>query len=111
MLEGGDVLNPVYIYRFIRSLLVIGGIILGGIALFYLSKYTYPFIIAMIIAFLMNPLVTFLKRKAGYQEDWLCSFPFYSFFFYLQDSLPCWLLKLFQVPITLLVSYLNILKL
>ncbi|MEY9868666.1 sporulation integral membrane protein YtvI [Peribacillus sp. B2I2] len=56
-------MNPVYMYRFIRSLLVAGGIILGGIALFYLSKYTYPFIIAMIIAFLMNPLVTFFEKK------------------------------------------------
>ena len=57
-------MNPVFIYRFIRFLSVIGSIILGGIALFYLSKYTYPFIIAMIIAFLMNPLVTFLEKKA-----------------------------------------------
>ncbi len=63
-LEGGNVLNPVYIYRFIRFISVIGIIILGGIALFYLSKYTYPFIIAMIIAFLMNPLVTFFEKKA-----------------------------------------------
>ncbi|MGE7120116.1 sporulation integral membrane protein YtvI [Peribacillus sp. NPDC046944] len=57
-------MNPVYIYRFIRFISVIGIIILGGIALFYLSKYTYPFIIAMIIAFLMNPLVTFFEKKA-----------------------------------------------
>lgn len=57
-------MNPVFIYRFIRFLSVIGGIVLGGIALFYLSKYTYPFIIAMIIAFLMNPLVTFFEKKA-----------------------------------------------
>ena len=57
-------MNPVFIYRSLRFLSVIGSIILGGIALFYLSKYTYPFIIAMIIAFLMNPLVTFLEKKA-----------------------------------------------
>ncbi|MFJ7744350.1 sporulation integral membrane protein YtvI [Peribacillus sp. NPDC097295] len=57
-------MNPVFIYRFIRFLSVIGSILLGGMALFYLSKYTYPFIIAMIIAFLMNPLVTFLEKKA-----------------------------------------------
>ncbi|MGE7600908.1 sporulation integral membrane protein YtvI [Peribacillus sp. NPDC097675] len=57
-------MNPVFIYRFIRFLSVIGSIILGGMAIFYLSKYTYPFIIAMIIAFLMNPLVTFLEKKA-----------------------------------------------
>ncbi|MFJ7637534.1 sporulation integral membrane protein YtvI [Peribacillus sp. NPDC097225] len=57
-------MNPVYIYRFIRFISVIGIIILGGISLFYLSKYTYPFIIAMIIAFLMNPLVTFFEKKA-----------------------------------------------
>ncbi len=63
MIEGGYDLNPVYVYRFIRFLLVIGGVIFGGIALFYLSKYTYPFIIAMVIAFLMNPLVTFFEKK------------------------------------------------
>lgn len=84
MIEGGYVLNPVYIYRFIRSLLVVGGIILGGIALFYLSKYTYPFIIAMIIAFLMNPWSLFSKRKEDCQGDWLYSFPFCSFSFYLR---------------------------
>ena len=60
---GGEALNHVYLYRFIRFVIIIGGIFLGIIALFYLSKYTYPFIIAMIIAFLMNPLVAFFEKK------------------------------------------------
>ena len=37
---------------------------IGGFVLFYLSKYTYPFIIAMIFAFFMNPLVNFFEQKA-----------------------------------------------
>ena len=95
-------MNPVYMYRFIRSLLVIGGIILGGIALFYLSKYTYPFIIAMIIAFLMNPLVTFFEKKGRLATGIGCiRFPFTHFPFicgtyhltghrdHFRDQLPC----------------------
>jgi sporulation integral membrane protein YtvI len=56
-------LNPVFLNRFLRFLIVAGIIALGGIVLFYISRYTYPFIIAMIIAFFMNPLVDFLEMK------------------------------------------------
>ncbi|WP_419881902.1 sporulation integral membrane protein YtvI [Peribacillus sp. B-H-3] len=56
-------MNPVFLNRFLRFLIVAGIIALGGIVLFYISRYTYPFIIAMIIAFFMNPLVDFLEMK------------------------------------------------
>ncbi|HAQ07899.1 MAG TPA: sporulation integral membrane protein YtvI [Bacillus bacterium] len=57
-------MNPVFLYRTIRFFLVIGSIIVGAIALFYVSKVTYPFIIGFLIAFLMNPLVNFFETKA-----------------------------------------------
>ena len=61
---GGVDVNLLYIYRFVRFLIVIGVIFLSGATLFYISTFTYPFIIAMILAFLMNPLVSFLEQKA-----------------------------------------------
>ncbi|RFU65978.1 sporulation integral membrane protein YtvI [Peribacillus glennii] len=56
-------MNPFIVNRFLRFLLVICIIIAGILSLFYLSKYTYPFIIAVFIAFFMNPLVDFLETK------------------------------------------------
>lgn len=57
-------MNPVFLYRTLRFFLVIGSIVVGAIALFYVSKVTYPFIIGFLIAFLMNPLVNFFETKA-----------------------------------------------
>lgn len=57
-------MNPIIVNRFLRFLFVTGILILSAASLFYLSKYTYPFIIAVFIAFFMNPLVNFLERKA-----------------------------------------------
>lgn len=42
---------------------MVAAIALGFIALYYVSTVTYPFIIALIIAFLINPLVNFLEKK------------------------------------------------
>ncbi|MBM7653131.1 sporulation integral membrane protein YtvI [Neobacillus cucumis] len=53
-----------YIYRTIRFLLVVGGVFLALYLFYFLSKVTYPFLIGLIIAFLINPLVDFLERKA-----------------------------------------------
>lgn len=50
--------------RILRSIFVLAILIVSLVALYYLSKYTYPFIIAIIIAFFMNPLVNFLEKKA-----------------------------------------------
>ena len=36
---------------------------MGGASLLYIATFTYPFIIAMILAFFMNPLVNFLEQK------------------------------------------------
>lgn len=43
---------------------MIGSIIAGVLALFYVSKVTYPFIIGLVIAFMMNPLVNLFEQKA-----------------------------------------------
>lgn len=57
-------MNRTYINRTLRFLFV-AGIIVAAIFLFYhLSKVTYPFLIAIVIAFLINPLVNLFERKA-----------------------------------------------
>lgn len=62
--EWRDRMNPTYIYRTVRLLLVVGAVIFGGLAFYYLSTITYPFLIGLIIAFMMNPLVNFFQEKA-----------------------------------------------
>jgi len=57
-------LNPKYINRTIRFLLVIGVIVLALFSIYFLSSVTYPFLIGLIIAFMINPLVNFLEKKA-----------------------------------------------
>lgn len=47
-----------------RFLLVIGIVVLAFLAFFYLSKVTYPFLIGLIIAFLINPVVNLFEKKA-----------------------------------------------
>ncbi|MBA4537104.1 sporulation integral membrane protein YtvI [Bacillus aquiflavi] len=56
-------MNPTYIHRSIRFLIVIGIVALSLVAIYLLSKYTYPFIIGLIIAFMMNPVVNFFEKK------------------------------------------------
>lgn len=57
-------MNPVYIYRTVRFLLVIGIILVAAFSFFYLSKVTYPFLIGLILAFMINPLVNFFEKKS-----------------------------------------------
>ena len=57
-------MNSVYIARTLRFLLVIGVIIGGALAFYFLSKVTYPFLIGLILAFLINPLVNFFEKKS-----------------------------------------------
>ncbi|QHE53230.1 sporulation integral membrane protein YtvI [Pontibacillus sp. HMF3514] len=52
------------LWRVARFLLVAFIIITGCITVYYTAQYTYPFIIAIGIAFLMNPLVNLLENKA-----------------------------------------------
>jgi sporulation integral membrane protein YtvI len=56
-------LNRIYLNRTLRFFLVIGIIVLSVLAFFYLYKVTYPFLIGLGIAFLINPLVNLLERK------------------------------------------------
>ncbi|PLS16967.1 sporulation integral membrane protein YtvI [Bacillus sp. M6-12] len=56
-------MNPIHVQRLLRLLFVVCIILLASAALFYVSRYTYPFIIAIVIAFLINPLVNFIERK------------------------------------------------
>jgi sporulation integral membrane protein YtvI len=57
------ILNRTYINRALRFLFVIGIIIFSIFAFVYLSKITYPFLIGLLIAFLINPLVNFFEKK------------------------------------------------
>jgi sporulation integral membrane protein YtvI len=52
-----------YVYSLLRLLLIIGLIFLGVITIYYLSTLTYPFIIAVFIALLINPFVNILEKK------------------------------------------------
>lgn len=56
-------MNLVYLHRTLRFIFVIGGIAAGALALFFVSKVTYPFIIGFLIAFMMNPLVNFFQTR------------------------------------------------
>jgi sporulation integral membrane protein YtvI len=47
----------------LRFLLVVAIVVLAAISFYYLSKVTYPFLIALVIAFLINPLVNALQKK------------------------------------------------
>jgi sporulation integral membrane protein YtvI len=62
-MKGGMLLNKKYINQTIRFILVIGIVIVASISLYYLSKVTYPFLIGLIIAFLMNPVVEIFEKK------------------------------------------------
>ena len=57
-------MNSIYVNRTLRFLFVAGTVIISLIGIFYLSKILYPFLIGLVIAFLINPLVTFFQRKA-----------------------------------------------
>ncbi len=59
-----SILNGISVNRTLRFLFVAGSIILLLLGTFYLSKILYPFLIGLALAFLINPFVTFLQRKA-----------------------------------------------
>ncbi|PLR77784.1 sporulation integral membrane protein YtvI [Bacillus sp. V3-13] len=56
-------MNPLYIQRTLRFIFVIAIIVLSVIAVYHVSKVTYPFLIAILIALFINPLVGFLEKK------------------------------------------------
>ncbi|WP_231563544.1 AI-2E family transporter [Anoxybacillus sp. KU2-6(11)] len=53
-----------YVYRSLRFLFVIFIIVVGLASLYYVSTLTYPFLIALAIAFFINPVVDVLEKKA-----------------------------------------------
>lgn len=64
--QGGHFLNPIYIQRTVRFFCVIGIIFIALLSIFYLSKVTYPFLIGLVIAFLLNPFVDYLEVRAKF---------------------------------------------
>ncbi|WP_017727681.1 sporulation integral membrane protein YtvI [Halalkalibacterium ligniniphilum] len=50
----------------IRVLIVAAIIAIGWLCLFYFFKLTYPFLIAFVLAFFINPVVNFLDEKAKF---------------------------------------------
>ncbi|MDQ0270092.1 sporulation integral membrane protein YtvI [Cytobacillus purgationiresistens] len=56
-------MNAIYLQRTLRFLLVIGLVVLFFVCFFFVAKLTYPFLIALGIAFLINPLINFFHHK------------------------------------------------
>ncbi|TLS39140.1 sporulation integral membrane protein YtvI [Pseudalkalibacillus caeni] len=56
-------MNLQYVYSAIRFFIVVGAIAVGFFALYYIWHLAYPFLIALLLAFLINPLVDLLQRK------------------------------------------------
>ena len=57
-------MNITYTHRLIRACYVICFVVVITVALAYIAKITYPFLIAFGLAYLINPLVNLLQRKA-----------------------------------------------
>lgn len=58
-----DYLNFTYLNRAMRMFFVIATLFISIVAIYQVSKITYPFIIGLLIAFLLNPFVNFLEVK------------------------------------------------
>lgn len=56
-------LEKKYLFRTIRFILVIAIVVLAFLSFYYLSKVTYPFLIALVIAFFINPIVNIFEKK------------------------------------------------
>jgi sporulation integral membrane protein YtvI len=58
--------NLEILYRVLRFVLVVAGTVLLIYLLLLSARYTYPFIIGIILAFLMNPFIIFLSEKSRF---------------------------------------------
>lgn len=56
-------MNVHYFHSALRFLFVVSIILVGFFAIYYLSSLVYPFLIAIALAFLINPLVNFFTIK------------------------------------------------
>lgn len=59
-------LNKEYIYKWLRALNVLFILTLISVLIFYLWKVTYPFVFAILFAFMMNPVVNFLEKRGKF---------------------------------------------
>ena len=60
--------------RIVNSLLYIGGIVLIFVLLNYLGNYILPFLLALLCAYILDPLVLFFQRKLRIKWRWLAVF-------------------------------------
>ena len=58
--------------RFVRGLLFMGGLVAAFFALKYLSGVLLPFCIALIMAYMLFPVVRFLQYKCRLRNRVLC---------------------------------------
>lgn len=59
-------MNSIYIHRAIRIFNVVAITLISLFAIYLMIKYAYPFLIAVFIALLINPIVNFLEKKAKF---------------------------------------------
>ncbi|SFB17317.1 MULTISPECIES: sporulation integral membrane protein YtvI [unclassified Bacillus (in: firmicutes)] len=57
-------MNKIYLYRSVRFILVLAIILIALWSFLHISRLTYPFLIGLGIAYMMNPLVNFFEKKA-----------------------------------------------
>ncbi|WP_170007911.1 sporulation integral membrane protein YtvI [Bacillus fonticola] len=56
-------MNSIFLHRFLRALLVVAIIVVTCVAFVWLAQITYPFLIAIVLAFLFNPIVQILEKR------------------------------------------------
>ncbi|KUP06656.1 membrane protein [Bacillus coahuilensis m2-6] len=56
-------MNKEWLFRGVRAIFLAVLIVLSVIAVYYIGKYTYPFIIAIGLAYILNPIVNFLEKR------------------------------------------------
>ncbi|TCP32092.1 sporulation integral membrane protein YtvI [Scopulibacillus darangshiensis] len=61
-----------YLFIFFRFIFVVFILFLIGVVLYYVGNLAYPFIIAFIISFLLNPIVTLIEKKISLPR-WLAT--------------------------------------
>lgn len=67
---GGDDVNQVLVKQILRGVWVALVLVAIGLFLYYVIPLVYPFIIGWLIAYMLNPLVRFLQRRAKFPR-WL----------------------------------------
>ncbi len=65
-------MNQTWMYPFLRGLLVLFIVLLGGLFAYYVTPIIYPFLIGWFVAYLLNPLVRMMQQKLKLPR-WLCT--------------------------------------